>query len=243
MKDLTFLGLSKKESEVYVALLGLGLATAKELSSITKLDRTSIYDIMDGLIKKKLIFKQDKSGILHFAPHDPKNLLRDVREKEERIKELLPDLTQKFRTATRSSYVRIYEGEDSLIELYESLLDSKGLSSYDIICSEKDWLQMNPKYFERYKKRRAEKGIHTRLILETSDVAEQRKRNEGKDLSEVKLLPPAFTSLHFSAGTYILPDRVIFISYRKEHTATEIFSKEISEFMQTIFEFMWKVIA
>lgn len=243
MNNLSFLGLSNKESEVYLALLGLGLATAKELSSITKLDRTTIYDIIDSLTKKNLVFKQDKSGILHFAPHDPKNLLRDIREKEERIKDLLPNLTQKFRTASRSSYVRVYEGKDALIELYESILDTKGLSKYDIICSEKDWLQMNPKYFAKYKKRRAQKGIHTRLIMETSDTAEGRKESQAKDLSEVKLIPPAFLPLRFSAGCYILPDRVIFISYKKDHTATEIFSKEISEFMQTIFNFMWKMIA
>jgi len=243
MENLNFLGLSKKESDTYIALLRLGVATAKELSSITKIDRTSMYDIMDSLTKKNLVFKQDKKGVLHFAPHDPKNLLHDIREKEERIKELLPELTQEFRTATRSSYVRVYESNDSLIDLYESILDIKGLSKYDIICSEKDWLQMNPKYFKRYKKRRAEKGIHTRLMIETSDIAEQRKENEARDLSEVKIIPPAFLSLRFSAGCYILPDRVIFISYNKNHVAIEIFSKEISEFMQTIFNFMWKMIA
>jgi len=243
MKDLTMLGLSKKENDVYLTLLGFGLATAKEISAVTKLDRTTIYDVIDGLIKKNLVFKQEKRKILHFAPHDPKNLLRDIREKEERIEALLPELTQKFRTATKSSHVRTYEGEDALIELYESILDIKGLKRYDIICSEKDWLQMNQKYFERFKKKRMEKAIATRLIMETSTIAEQRKKDQAKTLSEVKLLPPAFSSLRFSAGTYILPDRVIFVSYRKEHVATEIFSKEISEFMQTIFDFMWKVIA
>ncbi|RJQ29761.1 hypothetical protein C4571_00605 [Candidatus Parcubacteria bacterium] len=243
MTDLSFLGLSRKENEVYLALLGFGVAMAKELSSVTKIDRTSVYDLLDGLIQKNLIFKQEKGGVLRFAPHDPKNLLRDIESKREQIKELLPELTQQFRTATRSSYVRIYEGEDALEELYESILDIKKLSSYDIICSEQDWLQMNPKYFNRYKKRRAEKGIRTRLIMETSNVAEQRKREQEKTLSEVKLLPPAFSTLRFSAGCYILSDRTIFISYRKEHTATEIFSKEITSFMQTIFDFMWKVIA
>lgn len=243
MIDLSFLGLSKKENEVYLALLSLGVATAKELSSLTKIDRTSVYDLLDSLIQKNLIFKQKKGNILRFAPHDPKNLLREIKSKEDQIRELLPKLTQQFRTATRSSYVRIYEGEDALIKLYESILDIKGLSSYDIICSEQDWLQMNPKYFSRYKKRRAEKGIHTRLIMETSSIAEQRKSEQEKTLSEVKLLPPAFSTLRFSAGCYILPDRTIFISYRKEHTATEIFSKEITNFMQTIFDFMWKVIA
>ncbi len=166
-----------------------------------------------------------------------------MREKEERIKELLPDLVQAFRTAGRASHVRIYEGEDAIKELYESILDIKGLSKYDIICSEKDWLQMNPKYFERYKKRRSAKGIRTRLIVETSSIAQMRKKDEIKDLSEIKFLPPAFSSLDFSAGAYIFPDRVVFVSYRKEHVATEMFSAGISAFMQTIFDFMWKVIA
>ena len=106
-----------------------------------------------------------------------------------------------------------------------------------------DFYLQDPKYFEKYKKRRAQKGIRTRLIMETSEVAEARKEGGAKDLSEVKLIPPAFLPLHFSAGCYIFPDRVIFISYRKEHSATEIFSKEMSEFMQTIFNFMWKMIA
>ncbi len=37
MQDLTFLGLSKKENDVYLALLGLGIATAKELHAVPSL--------------------------------------------------------------------------------------------------------------------------------------------------------------------------------------------------------------
>ena len=240
--DLSFLGISKRGNEVYLALLQMGEATAKELSMATKIDRTSVYDILDTLIQKNIAFKSEKGKIIRFAPHDPKNILLEMRRKETELKELLPELTQQFRTATKSAYVRIHHGNEALLKLYESFLDIKGLKKYDIICSEKDWLQMNQKYFERYKKRRAEKGIHTRLIMETSMIAEQRKSDEGKTLTEVKLLPPAFSPLQFSAGCYILSDRVIFIGYRKEHIATEIFSQEIREFMQTIFDFMWKVI-
>jgi sugar-specific transcriptional regulator TrmB len=241
--NLTFLGLSKKEDEVYAALLRLGEVTAKELSAETGLDRTSIYDIIEGLAQKNLAFKKEKGKILHFAPHDPRNVLLELKRKEAQFKELLPDLTQQFNTATRPSSVRVHEGEDALLKLYESLLSIKKLSHYDIICSEKDWLQMNPRYFQRYKKRRAEKGIRTRLIMEHSPVAEQRKSEEVDTLSETKLLPPAFSSLTFSAGCYILPDRVIFISYRKEHAATEILSEETVAFMQTLFNCIWKMIS
>jgi len=79
--------------------------------------------------------------------------------------------------------------------------------------------------------------------METSLIAEARKTEKDKTLSEVKLMPPAFSPLSCSAGCYILPDRVIFISYRKEHVGTEIFSKEITSFMQTIFNFMWKTLS
>jgi hypothetical protein len=85
--------------------------------------------------------------------------------------------------------------------------------------------------------------ISTRLIMETSTTALAKKSDEKDDLSQVKLLPPAFSPINFSAGCYILPDRVIFIGYRQEHSAVEIFSRETTNFMQNIFDFMWKTIA
>lgn len=243
MTDITFLGLSQKENKIYETLLTLGEASAKTLASRTRLDRTSVYDICERLLQKRLVFKKEKGKILQFSAHHPKNLLLDLKRKEEQLSEALPDLIRSYVSAKTVPLVRVYTGDEELLTMYDSLLTIKGLKTYDIICSEQDWLRMNPRFFERFKKARAARGIHTRLIMETSTTGERRKKDERMTHSDVKLLPAAFSSLQFSAGCYILPDRVIFVSYRREHAATEIFSHEIVNFMQTIFNFMWKVIA
>lgn len=241
--DLQFLGLSAKSNAIYQALLELGEATVKELALTSKLDRTTIYDVLSDLEQRGLVYKTEEKKVLRFYPHSPKNLLIELQQKENKLKELLPELIDLHRTSGKVPVVRIYSSQQDLLKLYDSLLEIKGLTSYDIICSEQDWLQMNPSFFKEYKKRRAKLGIRTRLIMETSMAAEARKEQQGKTLSEVKLLPPAFSPLVFSAGCYILPDRVVFVSYRKEHVAMEIFSKEITSFMQNIFNFMWKTIS
>lgn len=240
--DLEFLGLTSKESLVYQTLLREGSAGARLLSELTKFDRTTVYDITENLIKKGLVFKHKLNRILTFSAHDPKQLLTRLKQKELQLQEILPALVQSFKTNGKLPTARIYTGKDQLTLLYESILEQKQLHTYDIICSEKDWLQMNPTYFRKYKNRRAQKGIHTRMIVETSDMSISRKNEQSKTLSEVKLLPPAFSPLSFSAGCYILPERVIFVSYRKEHVATELYSKEISSFMQTIFNLLWKTL-
>lgn len=243
MDNLEFLGLSSKADAVYRGLLQVGEATAKELSNITKLDRTTIYDVLADLEQRGLVYKAESKKVMTFFAHSPKNLLIELKQKEEKLKEILPGLVDLHRTSGKLPMVRIYSSEPELLKLYDSLLEIKELHSYDIVCSERDWLQMNPAFSRHYKKRRAEKGIKTRLVMETSPIAEARKMDQAKTLSETKLLPPAFSTALFSAGCYILPDRVIFISYRKEHVATEIFSKEITAFMQNIFNFLWKSIS
>jgi sugar-specific transcriptional regulator TrmB len=240
--NLEFLGFSPKENTIYQTVITLGSATAKDISKTSGFDRTTIYDILAQLEKRGLVYKQQKTKVLHFSAHNPKNLLTELHIKEDKLTQLLPDLENLFNTSGYAPLVRTYEGSDQLINLYESILGIPKLKNYDIICSEQDWLQLNPNYFKKFKKKRAALGINTRLIMETSVTAERRKQEKIQTASEVKLLPPAFSPLSFTAGCYILQDRVIFISYRKEHLATEIFSKEITNFMQNIFNFMWKTL-
>lgn len=240
--NLEFLGFSAKENSIYQTVIALGSATAKEISKTAGLDRTTVYDILAQLEKRGLVYKHQKTKVLHFSAHNPKNLLTELHLKEDKLSQILPELENLFQTSGHIPLVRTYEGNDQLINLYESILEIPKLESYDIICSEQDWLQLNPGYFKKFKKKRAALGINTRLIMETSVIAEKRKQEKLQTASEVKLLPPAFSLLSFTAGCYILQDRVIFISYRKEHLATEIFSKEITNFMQNIFNFMWKTL-
>ena len=102
------LGLSKNESSVYVALLKIGLTSAKAILEETGLHRQLVYDALDSLIEKGLVSYIVQSNRKYFKAADPEQF-KDVFNKrklavesqEEKFENLLDDykndrLNQRF---------------------------------------------------------------------------------------------------------------------------------------------------
>ncbi len=54
IKELEALGLSPKESEIYMALVKEGQTSANKLAKITDINRTVTYNTLQNLLKKAL---------------------------------------------------------------------------------------------------------------------------------------------------------------------------------------------
>lgn len=243
LKDsLTQFGLSDKEAQLYLILLELGKAKVQDVARKSKLPRSTVYSVLGDLQQQGLAFSFDQGKIRFFAPQDPGKLAQDMAARAEAIKAVFPDLKQLYRAAKAKPQIRYYEGLAEFRAMYQGMLKIKGLQAYDIIASEAEWLKMDQAFFRDFKKRRAAAGIKTRLILEYSATALDRKTRERETNSEVKLIPPGL-GWKFTAGCYIFADRVIFIAYREERVACEIHSAEIAVLLKLLFEFLWKSLA
>lgn len=240
-ESLEKFGLSEKEAEIYLILLELGKAKAQDVARKTKLPRSTIYSILEYLEKRGLVFSFDQAKIKYFTAQDPAKIVQEMNERILAIKTAFPELKQLYRTAKAKPQIRYYQGLSELKTMYQSILKLKGISAYDIIASEEEWLRMDPAFFADFKQQRARAGIRTRLILESSETALGRKAHQRETYSEVKIIPPAL-GWKFTAGCYIFPDRVIFIAYREERVALEMISAEVAGLMKTMFEFMWRSI-
>jgi len=236
-------GLSDKETEVYLALLELGKAKSKEIALKTKLPRSTVYSVLEFLEKKGLVFSYDQGKIKNYAAQDPAKIVNDIASQAQAIKTIFPELKNLYQSAKIKPQIKYYQGIFELKEMYNSILKIKDLKTYDIVAAEGHWLKMDEKFLEDFKKRRAQAGIKTRLILDNSEAAFERKADEEKTNSEVKILPPAMAGFKISAGTYIFKDKVIFIAYKKELIAVEIISEEISSLQKMMFELMWQFLA
>lgn len=75
IQGLLDLGLTEKEAQVYIALLSLGTATATELSNISDVKRTTIYQAMEGLMQKGLAQELNIGLVQKFKPLDPDTLV------------------------------------------------------------------------------------------------------------------------------------------------------------------------
>jgi sugar-specific transcriptional regulator TrmB len=69
------LGLNKKETQIYLSCLQYGLVTATTLSRISKIPRSSIYEITMKLIQQGFLAQHKKQVTSYFSATKPENLL------------------------------------------------------------------------------------------------------------------------------------------------------------------------
>jgi len=78
IEELKKYGITKREAEVYVALLQKKDLTAPEVSKITSVTRTKCYEILQNLVKKKMCNENFKNGNKIFSSVDPKIALQNI---------------------------------------------------------------------------------------------------------------------------------------------------------------------
>lgn len=90
--ELQEIGMTKNEASIYEAILSIWEASVSEISKKSNIHRRSIYDTLDRLIEKWIIFPIFwwKENI--YVATEPQKLLEIVYEKEMALKKILPFL-------------------------------------------------------------------------------------------------------------------------------------------------------
>lgn len=245
-KQLNF---SEKESVVYLALLELNSSKVQELADKTGLNRTSIYDICESLMKRGLISKYKKGAGTYFNALDPKQLLTYLdHEKEERVKEienqknkvagLLPQLIslQNIYGKTKPK-VQFFEGEKGMREAYEDTLKSK-----EIILAYANVETMHkalPSFFPEYYKRRTANKIFIRAIVPKNKLSIERSQVNQEEMRDTRFLPES--DMTFSPEVNIYNNKILIASW-KEKIAIIIESKELADLQKLTFNLLWGVL-
>ncbi len=111
---LQHLGLEEKEAKTYLTLLSLGEATAARLAEKTSLDRTLMYQLTNKLIEKGIVSYIIKNNVRYFLAADPEVLLKNLQEKEELFKKVLPELKAKQKEIVTETKVELYRGREGI---------------------------------------------------------------------------------------------------------------------------------
>ncbi len=77
IENLKKLGLNGYEANVYIALVGLGEATAREISENSNVPRPKVYDTIKSLEEKGFVEVQQGNPAL-FRPMDPRKVIRKL---------------------------------------------------------------------------------------------------------------------------------------------------------------------
>ncbi|MFH1236610.1 MAG: helix-turn-helix domain-containing protein [Parcubacteria group bacterium] len=107
---LEALGLSPNEAKIYESLVERGESTISQVAVAAKIHRRNAYDAIERLIEKGLCFQIFSHTENRYNAVDPDKLVELYAEREQRLREIIPDLKMKFveRFAPREAY--IYRG-------------------------------------------------------------------------------------------------------------------------------------
>lgn len=153
---LNELGLTLKEQRVYLALMKIGSGPASVLAKMVGMPRATAQYTCKQLLAKRVVRMVEKGNSFIYMVEPPDKLIylldqerRRIDEKEERLRKVLPELEGLRSKATVLPKVKIFEGVEGVIELYNDLLEelTPETKLYGVVS-----LNLNPMHerLERY---------------------------------------------------------------------------------------------
>jgi HTH-type transcriptional regulator, sugar sensing transcriptional regulator len=221
------IGLSKREIKVYVALLEIGSTTTGEIIKKTNIPSSKIYEVLERLIKKGFVNYIIIKGKKHFQGSPPKHMLNYLKEKENRINEILPSLIAKQDLQKNKQSVEMYEGKKAIFSLLRNLIeDANPGEEYLSFSLGKDHEEeQNILFFKNFTARRKEKKLNVKVLLQQKHVRAWRKSYNNQIMKDVSA---RHTSLRYPQGFIVFRDKLIIMTLEENPTALVIESKNFS---------------
>ncbi len=243
LKELQDLGLSEKESKVYLAALEIGRATADQLAKHAKIVRPTTYVQLDSLMKKGLMSTYEEGKKTYFAPESPELLKRlllrqkeELSSKESELALVLPALLQQFASAGERPVVRFFLGKEGITSTREEVLKTKSKRMFTIFSYDQLRKIYSETELDDYSARRKSLHIHSRGIQVHKAYFEKAGLDE---LTERRFLPPEtfpFSTIEIT----VFDDKTSIRSLEGALFGMIIESKQIAEGIKTIFNFLWE---
>lgn len=235
LRTIGDVGLSLKESRVFLGLLELGSGNAAQVAKVAELNRSTAYLLLEDLVRRGFVVYVPHAKMKRYMPVDPVKLVQIARERAENLKFMLPLLQSVFVGGTKRPRVEIHEGKEAVLSVFSSFGAAKNafyISSFNHLRelfgeTIDHWVESA---------QRGETKTQTRQLL-VRDV-EAEKFHEGVagiDQWETRFLPEDF-SIEMDLA---IVDDVVGITHFDPLYSVVIRSKPLADSLLSLFELIW----
>jgi len=222
-------GLQDGEIEVYISLLKSGESTATQITKNTGQHRSNVYDIIEKLLAKGLVSFVIKNNVKYFRASSPTRIKDFLKEKEERLNEILPNLINLSKETAVDVKVEIYKGKEGIKTVLNDLI--KVGKDY-LLFGHLKFEEIMPIYVEQLVRRINEKKIKERALLEEGVKIIPTKNHEYKHISKNYLFPSAVA---------VYGNKVAMFIWQEPYHVVLIENKDVANSYKTHFEVLWKI--
>jgi predicted transcriptional regulator len=234
------LGLTPNEAKVYQTLIEEGESSAGEISTKGKIHRRNVYDTLERLIEKGLVFQILTKGENIYKAVDPAKFLELIKEKENKLKKILPQLQKQFEAKPSYQEAFIYRGVEGFKNYLRDILRIKE----DVYFIGAKGLWFDPKLKNFLKSFLAEAK---RLGIKYQHIFDWEIKNELPDVikeigSPYKFLPKDYST---QAACDVFGDHVVTFTGLGPGKIDEdiviyvLIDKVLAEGYKTWFRFIW----
>lgn len=235
-------GLTQYETKVYLALVELGESTTGQILNQALIHSGKIYQILESLKKKGFVSEITKNGIKKYSPTEPNQILELFRDKKKKVdeqekifKEILPQLSDKIKSAKKETHIEIFTGWEGLKKAFDKEKE-RYRKGRDLCINGIINYSNHPKKIVDYFQynifpQREKAGIKIRKLID-----EKAKNNIHERQAQIKLL--RYNSI-ITFNT--IADLVIISVWTEEPLFFVVESDEVAKGFKENFELLWRI--
>ena len=238
INQLVEIGLAEPQAKAYLTLLKYCKISPPELAKLIGETRTNTYSLLDKLVQlnlaqlvksqKKLYKATNPSSLENFA-----KIQRDIAvEKEEKARQLLPELMNMYFKIDNEPGIRFFKGKEEIKKIFQEQLETR--KTIYLIRSPADIKYYDFDFVSNIRLAAAKFGIRRYGI--TPDIKETNPDREADRKSNLDRTWVDAKDYDAKVEWTIFGDKVSVISFGKEGVGMIIESPQIAESMRQIFE-------
>ncbi|HLC51180.1 MAG TPA: helix-turn-helix domain-containing protein [archaeon] len=228
-KLLGYVGLSKGEAKVYLALIRMRTGLAGQIAQKIGMHRRNVYDSIERLVAKGLVSYVMHGTRRYFQAENPQRLIEIMNFKMEDLSAVVPKLEKQYGAVEAKQEARIYRGKRGLKTILDDQLNYKEIL---VLGGTTHFGEILKYYAPQYTMRRVKKKVLLKMIYG------EKARGIKVPMAQWKFLPEKYLG---PAATNIWGDKVAIIIWSEQPLVVMIESKEIADSYRHHFEFLWSV--
>lgn len=238
-QKLKEVGFTPNEIKVYLHVLEKGSSTPPQISKATSMPRSNIHYILQNLIEKDVLKKQNKGKRFVYIPNDPSVTLQLADRRRKVMEEIVPDLQALYKKNTNKPVIKFYEGISEVAHIWEDVLQMKGDKLLAFASIKKLFSLMPESFPARFQKEIKRKGIFFKEILshQSKDKVEEAKKNMSP-YYEYKILSEKYSD--FPTDILVWDDSLALITLSEPVFGVVLINKSLADTYRIQFELMWQ---
>ncbi len=220
------IGLTKWESQTYLALLELGSTTTGPLVKKSEVPQSKIYNVLDAINKKGLCSYIVKGKTKYFQATEPEILLSILKDKQRKIQEVIPELKALTQRAKNKQSTEILEGMKAITSFFVNLIENSKKQDewFGFSVGEDDFYEKSQMFYRKIGILRHDSKLNVKIMNNKKYKKEYLEFYQDR----WKWIKPIlrFSSLVFPSTTVLFKNKIIILDLTPDQESAVVITNK-----------------